>query len=115
MTTTGVAMNQDIVQALRPRIIVVEEAAEILEAQLLACLTDSVEHLILIGDHKQLRYAVFTTDNYLVSHSLNRPSVECHELVLRNKIDISLFERMINNGVPHVTLSQQRRMHPSIS
>lgn len=54
MTTTGVSMNQDLIVGLRPRIVLIEEAAEILEPQLLACLPPSVEHLILIGDHKQL-------------------------------------------------------------
>jgi len=33
----------------------VEEAAEVLEAHVLSCLSESVEHLILIGDHLQLR------------------------------------------------------------
>ena len=37
------------------QILVVEEAAEVLEAHVLACLSETVQHLILIGDHKQLR------------------------------------------------------------
>ena len=41
--------------ALEPAVVVVEEACEVLEAQLLASLTPSVKHLIMIGDHKQLR------------------------------------------------------------
>jgi hypothetical protein len=28
---------------------------------------------------------------------------------------MSMFERLINNNVPHVTLSTQRRMRPEIS
>ncbi len=34
---------------------VVEEAAEVLEAHVLACLSTNVQHLILVGDHEQLR------------------------------------------------------------
>lgn len=30
-------------------------------------------------------------------------------------LDVSLFERLIHNGAAHVTLLQQRRMHPKIS
>lgn len=33
----------------------VEEAAEVMEADILASLAPSTEHLILIGDHEQLR------------------------------------------------------------
>lgn len=35
--------------------IIVEEAAQVLEAHTLASLVDSVEHLVLVGDHLQLR------------------------------------------------------------
>ena len=37
------------------QIVVVEEAAEVLEAHILAGLVPQTEQLILIGDHKQLR------------------------------------------------------------
>ncbi|CAM9424245.1 unnamed protein product, partial [Hapterophycus canaliculatus] len=49
MTTTGVAMHQDLVEALGAAIVVVEEAAEVMEAHILAVLTQSTQHLILIG------------------------------------------------------------------
>lgn len=35
--------------------VLVEEAAEVMEAQILASLAPSVEHAIFIGDHEQLR------------------------------------------------------------
>ena len=54
MTTTGAAMNSELVQKLSPCAVIVEEAAEILEPQLLACLSESVRQLIIIGDHQQL-------------------------------------------------------------
>ena len=37
------------------QIVIVEEAAEVLEPHVLACLSRGVEHLIKIGDHMQLR------------------------------------------------------------
>jgi hypothetical protein len=51
-------MNQDVLAAVSPSIILVEECGEILEPQLMAVLSPSVEHLILVGDHKQLRPSV---------------------------------------------------------
>eukprot|EP00457_Paulinella_chromatophora_P000215 gb/GEZN01000215.1/.p1 GENE.gb/GEZN01000215.1/~~gb/GEZN01000215.1/.p1 ORF type:complete len:1479 (+),score=290.08 gb/GEZN01000215.1/:931-5367(+) len=98
MTTTGAALHTDLVAGLKPSIVIVEEAAEILESQLLACLHKSTQHLILIGDHKQLQ-----------------PSIKCFQLELHKNLHISLFERLINNKFPVQTLGFQRRMHPSLA
>jgi hypothetical protein len=38
----------------RPQVVIVEEAAEVLEAHILTSLAPTVEHLVLIGDHLQL-------------------------------------------------------------
>ena len=51
-------MNQDVLAVVSPSIIVVEESGEILEPQLMAVLSPSVDHLILVGDHKQLRPSI---------------------------------------------------------
>lgn len=59
---------------------IVEEAAEVLESHIVTCLTPACQHLILIGDHQQLR-----------------PSTTVYELSTQYKLDISLFERMVNN------------------
>lgn len=37
------------------QVLLVEEAAEVMEIQILASLAPSVEHAIFIGDHEQLR------------------------------------------------------------
>lgn len=37
------------------QVVLVEEAAEVMETQILASLAPSVEHAIFIGDHEQLR------------------------------------------------------------
>ena len=98
MTTTGAARYQRINQALRPRIIVVEEAAEVLEGHIITTLSAGCDHLILIGDHKQLR-----------------PSPAVYELAKKFHLDCSLFERMVNNGIPCVCLQTQHRMRPEVS
>nr|CAD7448951.1 unnamed protein product [Timema bartmani] len=49
MTTTGAARLQPLLQALRPTIVIVEEAAEVLESHIVASLTKDCQHLILIG------------------------------------------------------------------
>lgn len=51
-----------------------------------------------VGDHKQLR-----------------PSAAVHELCTHYHIDVSLFERMINNGMHCPMLKVQHRMRPEIS
>ena len=55
MTTTGAAKHKKQLHSLGVEVVLVEEAAEVLEAHILATLTPSVKHLILIGDHEQLR------------------------------------------------------------
>lgn len=75
-----------------------EEAAELLESHMVAALTKSVQHLILIGDHQQLR-----------------PTTSVYKLARDYHMDVSLFERMINNNLHHVTLDTQYRMRPDIA
>ena len=98
MTTTGAAKNRTLLQKVKPKIIIVEEVAEVLESHIITTLNKNCQHLILIGDHKQLR-----------------PNPTVYDLAKTFKLDISLFERMIKNEVPCVTLSEQHRMRPEIS
>lgn len=98
MTTTGAAKNRKILQKVKPRIIIVEEAAEVLESHIITTLNQDCQHLILIGDHKQLR-----------------PNPTVYELAKKYNLDISLFERLVRNEVPCVTLEEQHRMRPEIS
>uniref|UniRef100_A0AC34F6S1 RZ-type domain-containing protein n=1 Tax=Panagrolaimus sp. ES5 TaxID=591445 RepID=A0AC34F6S1_9BILA len=98
MTTTGAAKHQSTLRTLRSRIVIIEEAAEVLEAHLLSSLTIACEHLILIGDHKQLR-----------------PNPAVYELTKKYNMDISLFERLVKNGFPYRMLSNQHRMCTDIS
>ena len=98
MTTTGAAKYYEVLQHIKPKIVIVEEAAEVLEGHIVTSLSEECEHLILIGDHKQLR-----------------PSPAVYQLAKRYNLDISLFERMINNKVTYECLEYQHRMRPEIS
>jgi len=101
-TTTAAAMYSQALQSAAPGILLVEEAGEILECHTLTALTPNTKQLILIGDHKQLR-----------------PKVNNHNLTVQKgdgyDLNMSLFERLINAGVPHTTLLKQHRMCPEIS
>ncbi|XP_062521487.1 NFX1-type zinc finger-containing protein 1-like [Corticium candelabrum] len=98
MTTTGAAKHHRLLLEVKPKIIVVEEAAEVYEAHIVTTLSASAEHLILIGDHQQLR-----------------PNPHVFRLAKEYKLDVSLFERMINNGMPCARLDVQHRMRPEIA
>lgn len=101
-TTTGAAMYQSIIRAAKPDIVLVEEAGEILEAHVITSLGPSVQQLILIGDHKQLRPKI---NNY----NLSVEKGEGYDL------NVSLFERLIKQGHHFTTLQEQHRSHPDIS
>ncbi|RAH66593.1 putative NF-X1 finger and helicase domain protein [Aspergillus aculeatinus CBS 121060] len=111
VTTSGLARNLEMLRRMKSKVVLCEEAGEVLEAHVLTTLLPSVEHAILIGDHLQLR-----------------PQVQNHELSRENKnggekyaLDVSLFERLVDAespmgvNLPFSTLNTQRRMHPSIA
>lgn len=87
-----------------------EEAGEVLEGHLLTALLPSLEQVVLIGDHLQLR-----------------PQIQDYELQSTNSrgvqysLDMSLFERLVQPAhptdarIPFSILETQRRMHPAIS
>ncbi|OTA67744.1 hypothetical protein K449DRAFT_364164 [Hypoxylon sp. EC38] len=109
-TTTGLARNIDLLQKLRCKVMLCEEAGEVLEAHTLTALLPSVEHAILIGDHLQLRPQIVNYELQSTSHQGAQYS-----------LDVSLFERLISPlydddlRLPYDTLETQRRMHPSVS
>lgn len=55
VATTGLARNIDLLRHLQSKVIICEEAAEVMEPHLLSAFLPGVEHLIQIGDHQQLR------------------------------------------------------------
>lgn len=98
MTTTGMSKYRSLVASIQPKVCLIEEAAETLEAPLIVACYPSLEHLILVGDHKQLR-----------GH--------CNVAELDHEpynLGISMFERLVKNGVNYTMLTKQRRMRPEI-
>ncbi|KAK8236036.1 putative NF-X1 finger and helicase domain protein [Phyllosticta capitalensis] len=110
VTTSGMARNMELLRRVGNKVLVCEEAGQVLESHLLTALLPSVEHAILIGDHLQLR-----------------PQINRYELQQQSRqgepysLDVSLLERLVQPPLesaiklPFVTLETQRRMHPSIS
>ncbi|XP_060089485.1 NFX1-type zinc finger-containing protein 1 [Heteronotia binoei] len=98
MTTTGAARYRQGLQKVAPCVVVVEEAAEVLEAHTLTTLSKACQHLILIGDHQQLR-----------------PSANVYDLAKNFNLEVSLFERLVKVGLPFVRLDFQHRMRPEIA
>ncbi|KAL8637451.1 MAG: hypothetical protein Q9228_005277 [Teloschistes exilis] len=109
VTTTGLAKRIASLQHVKSKVVICEEAGEVLEPHVLSALLPSVEHFIQIGDHQQLR-----------------PQINNHKLSLESQqgalyqLDRSQFERLAStNGnyprAPVAQLNVQRRMRPEIS
>ena len=102
-TTTAAAKYHHMIRAAQPDVVLVEEAGEILESHVLTSLASpSVKQLILIGDHQQLRPRY---NNYALT-------VEKGE---GYNFNMSMFERLITQECPFITLQRQHRMHKDIS
>lgn len=103
MTTTGAVKYKKLVNNLKPKIMFVEEAAHVLEAHVVASLTQHCEQMIMIGDHQQLR-----------------PMTADHDMSSKYRLDVSLMERLVRNGISQkkqnwVQLKNQHRMRPEIA
>ncbi|KAJ5181096.1 hypothetical protein N7491_000651 [Penicillium cf. griseofulvum] len=98
MTTTGLSKYRGLVSSLNPRVILIEEAAEVLEAPVAVACLPSLQHLILVGDHLQLKGQC--ADYELCGHPFY--------------LDVSMFERLMINKMPYAMLQEQRRMVPEI-
>ncbi|KEP48218.1 NFX1-type zinc finger protein [Rhizoctonia solani 123E] len=104
-TTTGAAKLVSMLSGMGPKIMIVEEAGQVLESHILASLVGSVEHLILVGDPLQLR-----------------PNINSYKLATDNpktgklyRFDQSLMERLSSSRFPMSQIDVQRRMRPEIS
>ncbi|KAL2268811.1 hypothetical protein VTJ83DRAFT_3657 [Remersonia thermophila] len=97
-TTTGLSKYRGCLAAMQPVSLLIEEAAETREANVVAALYPTIQQLILVGDHKQL-------------------APNCDIMWLGDapyNLNVSLFERMVNLGAPYVMLNKQRRMKPEL-
>ncbi|KAH0480223.1 MAG: hypothetical protein KVP17_000903 [Porospora cf. gigantea B] len=99
MTVTYAASHKALMEQLAPEVIVVEEASLSLEPLLVAGLNSSrLQHLVLVGDHQQLRPVV----NYLPLS------------LQESRFNRSLMERLISAGHTYSQLSLQHRAHPEV-
>ncbi|KAJ5578691.1 uncharacterized protein N7459_007655 [Penicillium hispanicum] len=109
ITTTALARHIETLRRLGTKVIICEEAAEVMEAHVISALMPGVEHFIQIGDHRQLR-----------------PQIQNHSLSLESptgktwQLDRSQFERRAVGEpglkpAPVAQLNVQRRMRPEIS
>ncbi|KAK0624972.1 hypothetical protein B0T17DRAFT_639113 [Bombardia bombarda] len=110
VTTTGLARNISMLRRVEPKVIICEEAAEVMEAHLISAMMPGVEHFIQIGDHRQLRPRI---QNYL-QFSMETKTGEFYQL------DRSQFERRAVGEpalppLPVAQLTVQFRMRPEIS
>ncbi|XP_063689728.1 NFX1-type zinc finger-containing protein 1 homolog [Bolinopsis microptera] len=97
-TIVGASCQLSLINKLAPKVVLVEEAAEVLESCLVAVLSKSVQKLILIGDHRQLK-----------------PQVDTYHLRREHNFHISMMERLIKIGFPYEKLLSQGRMRPEFS
>lgn len=98
-TTTGLGKYRGLIAALKPRTMIVEEAAQSREAQVASALYGSLQQLVLVGDHQQMRPHCDT------------PGLGAWPYHL----DVSMFERLVRyHRMPLTVLKKQRRMIPII-
>ncbi|KAH6630609.1 P-loop containing nucleoside triphosphate hydrolase protein [Chaetomium sp. MPI-SDFR-AT-0129] len=97
-TTTGLTKYRGCLAAMQPESLLIEEAAETREANIVSALYPCIQQLVLVGDHKQLA-----------------PKCDIQRLGdPPHNINVSLFQRMVNLDMPYVMLKQQRRMKPEL-
>ena len=97
-TTTGLSKYRGLLASLQPRTLLIEEAAQTLEGTIMAGMFESLEQLILVGDHQQLQ-------------------AHCNVSALEGEpynLSTSMFERLVDNSIAYTMLNQQRRMIPDI-
>lgn len=109
VTTTGLARKIATLSHVKCKVVICEEAGEVMEPHLISALLPSVEHFIQIGDHQQLRPQI---NNFHLS-------LESHQGV-DYQLDRSQFERLCvgqpsRPTFPVAHLNIQRRMRPEIS
>lgn len=98
-TTTAAAIYSEDFRHASPGIVLLEEAGENLESHVLTAMTPETKHLILIGDHQQLR-----------------PNINSYNLSVEKgdgyDLNVSLLERLIHARFPHTTLIKHYMMCP---
>ena len=109
VTTTGLARRIATLQRVKSKVVICEEAGEVMEPHIISAFIPSVEHFIQIGDHQQLRPQI---NNFQLSLESQRGTFY--------QLDRSQFERLSvgergRPAFPVAQLSIQRRMRPEVS
>lgn len=97
-TITGLSKYRQLLSMLGPDVLIIDEASEATEGSITAALLPSLQHLALVGDHQQLT-------PHAIHPLLTQPMFT---------LDVSLFERLVTDGMPYKMLNMQRRMIPRI-
>lgn len=110
ITTTGLAKRIATLQRVRCKVVICEEAGEVMEPHMISALLPAAEHFIQIGDHEQLRPQI---------NNFKDLSLESRK-GLQYQLDRSQFERLSVGEpgrlrMPVAQLNVQRRMRPEIS
>jgi hypothetical protein len=110
ITTTGLAKRIATLQHVSCKVIICEEAGEVMEPHMISALLPAAEHFIQIGDHEQLRPQI---------NNFKDLSLESRK-GLSYQLDRSQFERLSVGEpgrlrMPVAQLNVQRRMRPEIS
>lgn len=109
VTTSGMARSIAVLQRVRAKVVICEEAGEVMEPHMLSALLPDVQHFIQIGDHQQLRPQL---NNFGLSMESSSK--------LAYQLDRSQFERLSvgepnRPAFPLAQLNVNRRMRPEIS
>ena len=97
MTITGAAFKSSILEKVCPKVVLVKEAAQVLEPLLIAAVPYSTEHLIMVGDHDQLP-----------------PQLNVYDLK-KTGFDTSMMQRLAEGGMAFIQLKLQNRMRPELA
>lgn len=112
-TIASLASRQMIYELIPPKRLIVDEASQILEPNIVGLLT-LFEQFVLVGDHKQLPAVVVQSDDQSANHN-----EELKAIGLQNRRN-SLFERLYARAIAttktnlYGQLKMQARMHEAI-
>jgi superfamily I DNA and/or RNA helicase len=84
VTTSGLAKRFSLLKHMRCKVIICEEAGEVMEPHMISAMLPTIEHCIQIGDHEQLRPSI---------NNFKELSLESVQGSLY-KLDRSQFERL---------------------
>ncbi|XP_055679395.1 uncharacterized protein LOC129787691 isoform X1 [Lutzomyia longipalpis] len=96
-TTTGTGKYHQLMELLRPSIVIIEEAAILPESHLITSLTEYTEQIILVGDVMQMTHI----------RELSFPIPPPNES--------QFFDRMVRRNLNNIRLNVQYRMHTDIA